>query len=97
MVLFALSMDALLHGRHWKVVGHDAAAPPAVTAEYKVATAPGEFVVEDARGAVLRRADDADVASLSYRTVVAPIRLQRAFEALHGDGEWRPEYDELRV
>ena len=65
--------------------------------EYKLSTAPDRYVVVDAFGAVVRPAGARDVALLPYRTVVAPILVQHAFEALHGQREWLPAYEELRV
>lgn len=89
-------MDALLHHGHWPVIGK-APVDEFRTPEYKVATAPGIYVVEDARGEVIRDATPKDLALLPFRTVVAPIRLQHAFEALHGAREWQPGYDALRA
>jgi hypothetical protein len=65
-------------------------------AETKVAIAPGVYVVQDAFGTVVRQAEARDVALLPFRSIVAPFRMQRAFEALHGAGEWLPEYDRMR-
>ena len=96
--LLALSMDALLYHGHWTVIGN-ATVPEErfQLPEYKVATAPGHCVVEDAFGDVVRPATKDDVARLPYRKVVAPIVVQDAFEALHGARDWRPEYDTLRA
>ena len=96
--LFALSMDALLYHEYWPIIGSTPVPNDAIRwPESKIATAPGHYVVEDAFGEVLRTATAKDVALLPYRTVVAPIRLQHAFEALHGARNWEPEYDALRV
>lgn len=98
MALFALSMDALLHHGHWSVVASTAVDEDRLRwPEYKIATAPGIYVVEDAFGAVLRDATANDVALLPFRKVVAPIWIQHAFEALHGEREWLSAYDDLRL
>jgi hypothetical protein len=98
LVLLALSLDALLFHGHWAVVGHaDLAENSLRSREYKVARAPGLYEVEEALGTTSRAASARDAALLPFRKVVAPIRLQRAFEALHGEHEWLPEYDELRA
>jgi hypothetical protein len=98
MVLAALSLDALLYRGFWVIVGNAPVADSRHTlAEYKIATAPGKYVVEDAEANVIREATARDVALLLYRQVVAPIRLQHAFEALHGAREWQPAYNELRI
>jgi hypothetical protein len=96
--LLALSMDALLHHGHWQVVGHHGVDARRISwPEYKEGTAPGRFNVVDASGEIRRPATAEDVAHLPFRKMVAPIRVQHAFEALHGQRDWSPEYDHLRV
>lgn len=98
LALLALSMDALLHHGHWLVVANTAVVEDRLRwPEYKVATAPGVYVVEDAFGTAIRDATAKDVALLPFRRVVSPIVVQHAFEALHGEREWLPEYDHLRL
>jgi hypothetical protein len=96
--LLALSMDALLHHGHWSVVANAAVDEDRLRwPEYKVATAPGIYAVEDAFETVIREATAKDVALLGFRTVVSPIVVQHAFEALHGEREWLSEYDHMRL
>lgn len=95
-VLLALSLDALLHHGYWQVIGRRPIASIRWPA-YKEATAPGRFDVVDALERHRRRANEHEAATLSFRSVVAPIRLQHAFEALHGVREWLPEYETLRA
>ena len=98
LALLALSMDALLHHGYWSVVANAATGKDRLRwPEYKIATAPGSFVVEDAFGTVIREATAKDVALLPFRKVVAPILVQHAFEALHGEREWLSAYDRLRL
>lgn len=95
IALFALSLDALLHHGRWEIVGH-APLPPITWPVYKEATGDGSFVAVDHTGRVLRELDEVDASELRFRSVVAPIRVQNAFAALHGAGSWNSKYDELR-
>lgn len=97
VALLGLSMDALLRHGRWRVQGQcrvpeDALRWPA----YKEGTSPpGVFDVVDHTGQRRRRASDAEIEKLPYREVVAPIRLENAFRALHGEGEWNEAYASL--
>jgi hypothetical protein len=96
--LVALTLDALLFHGHWAVVGQAEVDERILRSrDYKIATAPGVYEVEDAFGTVTRAANGRDVALLPFRTVVAPIRVQHAFEALNGQRDWLREYDALRA
>ena len=39
---------------------------------------------------------DLDVSSLTYQTVIAPVRYENALKAYKGFGEWKPDYDVLK-
>jgi hypothetical protein len=97
LALLALSVDALLHHGHWRVVGHaevdvDAFPWPA----YKEGVSPpGTFDVVDFSGKRRRRATPSEADRLPFRTIVAPIRIERALRALHGREPWLDEYDSL--
>ena len=94
--LIALSMDPLLRIGHWPIVGNrpvDEERIPWPT--YKVAVRPDAYIVEDHAGRRLRDATDHDVATLRFRSVIAPIRFENALKALHDHGAWLPEYDGL--
>ena len=94
--LLALSMDALLHHGYWQVIGNAPVDGTIIFPTYKEATAPDVFDVVDHLDTSRRRAKPDEADSLPFRKVVAPIRVQHAFEALHGLRPWSPEYDELR-
>jgi hypothetical protein len=94
--LLALSMDALLHHGYWQVIGNAPVDATIGFPAYKQATAPGVFDVVDHLDGSRRRATPEEAERLPFRKVVAPIRVQHAFEALHGVRPWSPEYDELR-
>jgi hypothetical protein len=95
IALLALSLDALLHHGRWEILGN-APPPPIMWPVYKEGTAEGSFVAVDHTGRVLRKLDEAEAAELPLRSVVAPIRVQNAFAALHGAEEWNSKYEELR-
>lgn len=97
IALLALSMDALLHHGHWEVVGHrevDAGLLP--WPAFKEAVSPDEFHVVDHTGQRRRPATVQETDELPFRSVVSPIVLERALQAIHGLGEWDPQDDKLR-
>lgn len=98
LLLLALSMDALLFHEHWQLVGHrdfDETAIP--WPAYKEGVSPpGTFDVVDHTGQRRRRATDDEAERLPFRKVVAPIRVEKALRALHGEEPWVEAYDELR-
>ena len=96
VVLLGLTLDALLHHGRWVVVGN---APPRrdiPTPTFKIALAPDEFVEEAFDGTTLRRLSPEETDDLPFRTVVAPIRIDKATRALHGIEPWEAHYDPLR-
>jgi hypothetical protein len=98
LCLFALTVDALLFHGHWVRVGRaDVRDDRFEWPEYKVATGPGRHVVEDAFGHRVRPASETDREPPPVRKVVAPIVVQDAFAAPHGNRPWLQEYDHLRV
>ena len=98
-VLFlALSFDALVHVGEWKVVGSAAVDHDIPLPAYKeeVGTR-GDFHVVDHSGQRRRPATADEVQQLSYRKLVAPIRVGRALRASHGLEPWLDAFDSLRV
>ena len=98
LVFLALSMDSLLVHGHWQVVGRqevDASKIPWPAYKEGV-TPPGTFDIVDYTGQRRRRANDDEAESLPFRTVVAPIRVEKALRALHGTEPWDDVYDALR-
>lgn len=98
VLLLALSMDALLVHGHWQVCGNarvnrDRIPWPA----YKEGVSPpGTFDVVDASGERRRRATEDEAMRLPFRTVVAPIRVEKAFRALSGTEDWDDVYESLQ-
>jgi hypothetical protein len=96
IVFLVRSMDALLYHGIWKVIDNQQVDESRINWPiYKVATAPDEFVVIDHTDEVKRSATPEEVEALPYCKVVAPIRVQDALQALHGQRDWDPDYDEL--
>ncbi|HEY5711012.1 MAG TPA: Imm26 family immunity protein [Allosphingosinicella sp.] len=92
----ALTLDAKFHHGNWPVIGHcqdNVAEIPQPW--FKVGVA-GETHIESRDRSVTRRATATEEATLRHRTVVAPVRIENAFKALHGIGEWNSRYDDLR-
>ncbi len=98
LALLALSMDSLLVHGHWQVVGRREVDPSAIPwPAYKEGVSPpGTFDVVDYTGERRRRATEDEIESLPFRTVVAPIRLEKALRALEGMEPWDDVYDALR-
>jgi hypothetical protein len=95
IALLALSFDALLHRGDWEIVGN---RPPRDVKwpVYAESVAPGIFDAVDHTGTVRYRVDATEADSLPRRSVVAPIRVQNAFRALHGAVPWNEAFDRLR-
>lgn len=97
VALFALSLDALLYHRHWQVIDNrEVQASRLPWPAYKEGTSPGAFDVVDYTGKHRRPATATETDELPFRTVVAPIRLEKALRALNGLGTWTDAYEELR-
>lgn len=91
-------MDALLVHGHWRVVGHRDVDEGAIPwPAYKVGVSPpGAYEVIDYTGNRRRAASDEEVERLQFREVVAPIRVEKALRALHGQDPWVDDYEALR-
>jgi hypothetical protein len=98
VVLLALSLDAKIHVGHLAVVG--AAPIPAnvpLPAYKEAAGGPTNMFVVDFAGVERRPATELEVESLPFRTVVAPVRLEKALRAWHGLEPWLDAFDQLRA
>jgi Immunity protein 26 len=95
IALLGLSLDALLYHKRWEIVGN-APVGQIEWPTYKESVAPDVFEAVDHTGSMRRPATPEEADRLPYRSVVAPMRLQNAFRALHGAAEWNEEYDKLR-
>lgn len=101
IVLLGLSFDAKLWSGDWQVVGNVPVAPAIPLPAYKVGKAITQadevvYDAEDYTGQQHRPATREEVEALPFRKAVAPIRLERAFRAIHGIGAWERPFDDLR-
>lgn len=92
--LASSSLDAKIWHGHWPVVREGIDTSILVQPIYKVEE-PGGMIAESF-DRKYRCAIDADTAELlTYRKVVAPVRLENALKACHGIGQWDSIFDEL--
>jgi hypothetical protein len=97
LAILALSMDPLLLHGHWQVIGHHDVVEGLPWPAYKEGVSPpDDFEVVDHTGRLRRPATEEEVNRLAFRSAVAPIRLEKAFQALHGIGDWNDGYDSLQ-
>lgn len=96
-LLAALSLDAKIYNGDWKVIGNfrgNIERIPQPT--YKV-NQDGKVFLESRDRTISRPASPSESEALRFRTVVAPVRLERALKAICGIGEWNEKFDELRA
>lgn len=91
----ALSLDAKIHNGDWPIIGNWttnlASFPQPV---FKVNQ--GGFIFLESRDrSIFRPASKEEAKILRFRTVVAPVRLEKALKAHNGVGRWDPRYDDL--
>jgi hypothetical protein len=97
LVLLGLSTDALLQHGHWQVAGHRDVDHGAIPwpAYREGVSPPGTFDVVDHSGQRRRRASEAEAEALPFRSKLTPFVLEKAFQALHGIGDWHASFDKL--
>lgn len=96
VVLLGLTLDGKIHAGHWPIVANRPISDRVKLPAYKVAVgSPHEIYVEDFSGVRSRPATPEEVDSLSNRTVVAPILLEKAARARLGLEPWRDDYQTL--
>lgn len=97
LMLLALTLDAKFYVGHWTIVAntpvHDGIPLPA----YKEGVAAsGLFDVVDYTGRRRRRATADEATELPYRTIVAPVRVEKAARAVLGLEPWVAAYSDLQ-
>ena len=94
--LLALSFNAKLANGQWPIVGRADVADDMPLPAYKEAVGSPDNVQVVDYSATHRRPATADEArALPNRTLVAPIRLEKALRALQELEPWRSDYDAL--
>lgn len=98
IVLFALTLDALIHHRYWHVVSNAPVVDNVPWPAHKVSVGTHEnVVVRDHRGVRERQATEVEAFTMPYQTTVAPIRVQDSLEAHLGLRPWDEETEQLKV
>lgn len=96
-LLAALSLDAKLYRGEWPVLDHlPEAAGRMPQPNFKVEEG-GRTFMESRDRTITRPATASEIEHLRYRTVVAPVRLEKALQAFYGVGEWLPHFDDLKA
>lgn len=94
ILLFANTFDAKLHHKHWIIIGNEKSNLEDIKLPYyKVGTGP--VYIEDFFEKQIRKATRAEEDYLSYRSYVAPVRLETAFQAHYKLTDWNPVFDDL--
>jgi hypothetical protein len=93
----ALSMDAKIHHGDWPIIGNVTGNLEHIPQPVFKVDQGGKVFLESRDRSISRPASSSEAERLKLRTVVAPVRLENAFKAHNGVGEWHPRYDELRA
>jgi len=93
-LLASSSLDAKLYHGDWPIVKEDTNITALNQPIYKVEESQG--TIAESFDRKIRVTVDSSIAEqLQYRKGVAPIRLEKALKAHHGDGVWEPHFNEL--
>jgi hypothetical protein len=96
IAFLALSMDAKVHAGHWVVVGNAPLPERLPLPAFKeVVGSPQRVDVVDYSGKRRRPARSGEADRLPNRTIVAPVRLEKALKAKHGLEAWIDAYAAL--
>ena len=90
-----LSLDAKLHNGDWPIIGSRQDNIEGIPQPWFKVGYNEQTYVEARDRSVFRPATATEEARLRLRTVVAPVRLEKALKARHGFGDWHSRYDEL--
>ena len=93
----ALTLDAKIHHGDWPIIGNRKENIGTIPQPWFKVWVEGQTYVEARDRSVIRPATTEEATALRLRTVVAPVRLEKALKAFHGIGEWQPRFDELRA
>ncbi len=91
----ALSLDAKIHHGDWPVIGNITEGLSQLPQPVFKVSVGNEMFLESRDRSEFRPASTKEAEALRFRTVVAPVRLEKALKAHHGIGEWDAAYNEL--
>lgn len=92
----ALSLDAKIYNGDWKIVGRTTENLDRIVHPVFKVNQDKDVFLESRDRSITRPISDEDAEALRFRTVVAPVRLEKALKAYNGIGEWNSRYDDLR-
>jgi hypothetical protein len=92
----ALSFDAKIHQGNWRIIGNVTENLDGIPQPVFKINQDGTVFLESRDRSMTRPASDDEAQALRLRTVVAPVRLEKALQAYNGVGNWSPRYDDLR-
>jgi hypothetical protein len=97
IIFAALSLDAKIYHGDWRIVGNIKTNLDQIPQPVFKVNQSGKVFLESRDRSRTRQASPSEAEVLRYRTVVAPIRLEKALKTQHGIGDWLPEYESLRA
>ncbi|MFM7350143.1 MAG: Imm26 family immunity protein [Erythrobacter sp.] len=86
--------DALIYRGEWKLIAHGAPIPAIHFPNFKV-TSDAKVWVVDVSGQPIDVATPQEIDVLDYQFSSTATIFKKAFEALHGFGEWKSHFDKL--
>ena len=92
----ALSLDAKIHNGDWRIIGNVTENLDGIPQPVFKVNQDGEVFLESRDRSANRQASSKEAEALRLRTVVAPVRLEKALKAYNGVGDWNTRYDDLR-
>ena len=92
----ALSLDAKIYRGDWRIIGNVTENLASIPHPVFKVNQDGTVFLESRDRSLTRPASSVEVAAMKLRTVVAPVRLEKALQAHNGVGDWDSRYDDLR-
>lgn len=92
VALAGWTMDTLVYHGRWNVIARSLPIPSIPLPNFKVGME-GKVYATDVDGNLIDEATPEERELLDFKWSRAPIAFQKAFEALHGLGEWQESYD----
>ena len=98
ILFMGYTLDAKLYHKHWAIVGNYQENLINIDLPcYKLGTPPDDIFIVDFSGEKIRECTKKEFKSLSYQKVIAPVRYEMALKAFHGYGDWREDFEELKI